>query len=522
VDSGLDIDFKSGAEVSYLFFVPTFLFLGFFFLIPLGNLLVLGFQGFSESIFQDPYLIYVIQFTYGQAFLSALFSVLLGFFFAFLIKEWKIFGGKVLWRFGLLCSSLPSIIVALGILGSWGKQTTVFGWKGLLLGHVFLNFAIPLRLIGNALTDRERTSELTALSLGMSRWRVFWKITLSSLQPSVVSSWILAFLYSSTSLFIVLFLGGGPRFTTLEVALYEAIKLNLDNGRAIQIALLQAGVGAVLFFFYLRLQKKRKLESESSDLQFFAPKNDWMRRMGGVFLWSLAGLALGFPLISIFIDGVGDWSFLDWSDLLEAGLTTFGIALAVVVLSVLIVYPYLHYLYQVKSERETSSWIWLIAIPQFFSSLVVALALSVFFPVVREMSWLSCLAVISTQTVFVIPLIQFPLREGFLRLSRERNWIAQSLGATGWQRWFWVELPFMRRSLILSALIGFGFSMGEVISILLFSPSGIKTLAMNIFQSMSRYRFQEARATTVILLFSMITLFGITGYLEDRDESSPH
>jgi thiamine transport system permease protein len=506
--------------MSYFFLGPALVFLGFLFLVPMVNLLLLGFQGFNHSIFQDTYLVYVIQFTYWQAFVSASLSVLVGFLFAFLIKEWNVFGGKILWKCGLLCSSLPSIIVALGILGSWGKQTALFGWKGLLLGHVFLNFAIPLRLIGNALSDRERTSELTAQSLGMSRWGVFCNITISSIRPSLVSSWILAFLYSSTSLFIVLFLGGGPRFTTLEVALYEAVKLNLDNGRAIQIALLQAGVGAFLFFFYLKLQKKTNLESDRVDIQFFAPRRAWMKGLGGLCLWGLSFMCLGFPLVSIFVEGLGDWSFLDGAELLEAGLTTFAIATSVVVLSISILYPYLHYLYQVKPQGETSGWIWLIAIPQFFSSLVVALALSVFFPLVREVSWLSYLAVVSTQTLFVIPLIQFPLREGFLRMSKERNWIAQSLGASGWQRWLWVELPFMKRSLFLSALIGFGFSMGEVISILLFSPPGIKTLAMGIFQAMSRYRFQEARATTVVLLVVMISLFGIAGYLEDRDESS--
>jgi thiamine transport system permease protein len=243
-----------------------------------------------------------------------------------------------------------------------------------------------------------------------------------------------------------------------------------------------------------------------------------MRGFGALFLWGLSFLFFGFPLVSIFVGGMGDWSFLDWSELLKAALTTFVIATSVVALSISILYPYLHYLYQVKPQGETSGWVWLIAVPQFFSSLVVALALSVFFPIVREVSWLSYLAVVSTQTLFVIPLIQFPLREGFLRMSKERNWIAQSLGASGWQRWFWVELPFMKRSLFLSALIGFGFSMGEVISILLFTPPGINTLAMNIFQAMSRYRFQEARATTVVLLIAMISVFGVAGYLEDRDE----
>ncbi|NBX77178.1 MAG: hypothetical protein EBQ92_11535, partial [Proteobacteria bacterium] len=104
--------------MSFFFLGPAILFFSFLFLLPMVHLLLLGVQGLSQSIFQDPYLVYVIQFTYGQAFLSASLSVLLGFVFAFLIKEWKIFGGKILWRFGLLCSSLPSIIVALGILGS--------------------------------------------------------------------------------------------------------------------------------------------------------------------------------------------------------------------------------------------------------------------------------------------------------------------------------------------------------------------------------------------------------------------
>ncbi|MFM8269329.1 MAG: hypothetical protein ACKN9V_03995, partial [Pseudomonadota bacterium] len=193
--------------MNYLFLTPALLFSVNLFLIPMAYLVVLGFQGLSHSIFQDPYLLYVIWFTYWQALLSASLSLAFGLLIAFLIREWEVFGGRLLWKFGLLCSSLPPIIVALGILGAWTNKTNVFGWKGLLLGHVFLNVAIPLRLIGNALSERERNSELTALSLGYSRWSVFCKITLRSVRQSIASSWILAFLYSSTSLFIVLFLG---------------------------------------------------------------------------------------------------------------------------------------------------------------------------------------------------------------------------------------------------------------------------------------------------------------------------
>lgn len=506
--------------MNYLLISPLLLFFLTLFFAPLANLIFLGIQASSESIFQDAYLLYVIRFTYWQAFVCASASVLFGFFFAFIIKEWAIYGGRLVWRFCLLCASLPSIIVALGILGAWNKHIVVFGWKGLLLGHVFMNVAIPIRLIGNALEDRERTSELTAQSLGCSSWRVFWKITFVAIKQSVVSSWILAFLYSSTSLFIVLFLGGGPRFTTLEVALYEAIKLNLDNGRAVQIALLQAFVGSFLFFFYLRIQKKSKLESDKMKLQIYAPKNRAIKVTGILILWLCVGFGLVPPLLSIILEGVHDWTFLEKAELVEASLTSLGIATAVVLLSLAILYPYLHYFYQKRSNREMSAGIWVVAMPQFFSGLVISLALSVFFPAIREIPWKSYSAIVLTQTIFLIPIIQFPLREGFLRLSKERNWIAQSLGASGWQRWWLVELPVMRRSLFLSALIGFGFSMGEVVSILLFSPPGMKTLALNIFQAMSRYRFQEARATTFVLLMIMLLVFGLAGLMEDRHESS--
>lgn len=503
-----------------LLLLPSFIFFLCLFFVPVGFLFVMGIRDLSASVFQDAYLLYVVRFTYWQAMISASLSVVLGLFSAVLVKEWKIWGGKTLWKFSLLCSSLPPIIVALGILGSWGNQVNIFGWKGILLGHVFLNVAIPFRLIGNSLSEREYSSEATAQSLGLSRWGIFWKITFVSIRASIVSSWILAFLYSSTSLFIVMFLGGGPRFTSLEVALYEAIKLNLDNGRAIQIAIFQAVIGVVLFFIYLQTQKRRKLEGDRMYVPIFVPKKRWVQIVGAGILWVLLFLILGLPLISIFWEGLTQLPFLDKGSLLESSLTTFGISIAVVFFSLLILYPYLHFVYQARSDSETSGWVWLVAAPQFFSPLVICLALSVYFPLVRESSWLSYSAVIAIQTMFVIPLMQFPLREGFLRLSKERNWIAQSLGAGAWQRFLFVEVPFMKRSLFLSALIGFGFSMGEVVSILLFSPPNINTLALNIFQAMSRYRFQEARATTLVLLLVMICLFSVVGHLEDTDESS--
>lgn len=496
---------------------PAFTLMGLGFLAPLIWLVMSGIFRSEKLIITEPYLLYVIRFTYWQAFLSASLSLIMGFVGAFLVEELKIKGGKWLWRLCLLCSALPPLIVSLGILGSWGQFLNLFGWAGILMGHVFLNFPIPLRLIGMSLRDRDRESETMALSLGASPLYVFRRLTLYSLYPSLISSWILAFLYSSTSLFVLMFLGGGPRFTTLEVALYEAIKWNLDTGKAIQIALIQALVGGLLFYVYLLVQKRKVLEGKSQgEFAVFHPRRNLKFFLES--LWWLFVLAfLMFPLFSIIRDGLISLSEIDWTVLLGDLITTLLIAFAVGTISLLLLYPILHYYYHFRDHQEKSLAVWVLSGPQFFSPLVIALALTFFYPQLKGSSLGGLMGVILAQTLFVFPIIHIPLREGFLRLSQEKMAIAQSLGASAVKRFISIELPSMKRPIIFSFLVAVSFSMGEVVTFLVFSPQSLKTLSLNIFQSMSRYRFQEAHASTFVLVLSISLVLGFAGYWESKN-----
>ena len=495
--------------------VPATLFLVLLFFLPVFYLFYQGFSHFQLSIFEDPFLLRVLWFTYWQAAVSASLSLLLGFVSAFLIREWNIWGSQWLWRLGLMFSSLPALVVALGLIGAWGS---VFGWTGVLLGHVFLNSAIPMRIIGSALKHRNQVAEMTATSLGMSRFHTFCSVTMRSIKSSIAASWLLSFLYCSTSLFVVLFLGGGPRFTTLEVALYEAIKLNLDLGKAVQIAIVQAAVGLTVFIIYVKWQTYARSLWTKKSVSIFRPRRRSSEILATLLLWCVWLGLFGVPTFSILRDGLRGLDSLSIQDLFRASKISLTIAAFVVFLSLAISYPYLHWLNEKERLKGPSLWSWLIVLPQFFSTLVIALSLSLCFSFVRNSSILSYVGIVVTQALFVIPLIQFPLRDGFMRLSHARTQIAQSLGANRFQRLIFVELPFMKRYIFLSVLIAVGFSLGEVVSVLLFSPPGIQTLSSSIFQAMSRYRFQEAHAYTVVLLMWMVFLFGFAGALEEKDE----
>ena len=495
--------------------IPLLLFLGGFFFLPLLALLPLGIEAISDSILSDPFIWHVIQFTYFQAFLSATASVLVGFGLALLITEWKVPGSRMVWKLSLLCSAMPPMVVALGILGA-AEPNGVFGWKGILWGHVFLNFAIPLRLIGTSLSERNKSAELTALSLGMPRLQTFFHCTWLEIRTSVASSWLLTFLYSASSLFVVLFLGGGPRLTTLEVLLYESVKLNLDWGKALQIAVLQLLLGSVILVFYFRLQSRRHLQADKSEYRIYNPRSRTLRGFGFFVLGSLVVFGIGFPVSVILIDGFLNVGALQGSELLVSSGVSLAIAFAVACLSLVLVYPFLRSLYRVPSTKLQSLGFAAVALPQFFSSLLVALALSVFFPLFRQNASWSFVGVILTQTLLVIPLIVFPLKEGFLRMPPEKMWVAQSLGANKWQCWRLIEFPAMKRPLMLALLMAVSFSLGEVSSVLLFAPPGAQPLSLSVFQAMSRYRFQEAHALTMLLLLMIASVLSGVGYLEEE------
>ena len=75
---------------------------------------------------------------------------------------------------------------------------------------------------------------------------------------------------------VILVLGGGPAFSTIEVEIYRLARIDLELGTAASLALSGAVITAILTFVYIRLQKlslpgfngnqKPVEESEFSDL----------------------------------------------------------------------------------------------------------------------------------------------------------------------------------------------------------------------------------------------------------------
>lgn len=123
--------------------------------------------------------------------------------------------------------SLPMIAIGMALVQYFIAIGVAFTWWSLVVGHMVLVIAYPLRTIVSALMLAERSQEEAAASLGAAPVTVFGTVTLSQIAPGVVSGFLFAFLISFDNYPISLFLVRGS-LTTMPIELFNYINQSFD------------------------------------------------------------------------------------------------------------------------------------------------------------------------------------------------------------------------------------------------------------------------------------------------------
>src|SRR5215216_4078502 len=204
----------------------SFLIIAFFY--PLSHILALT---FDINTFTGNNLLLVLRvliFTFYQAILSTILTLLLGLPSAYLFARYDFRGKTLLRALTAVPFMLPTVVVAAGFSALFGPRGLIhhffplFNFQftgtltGIVIAHVFYNTTIIIRVVGNALSSLDPKLEQAARSLGANPFRVWWNVTLPLLRPSLLASSLLVFLFDFTSFGVILLLGGS-QFATLEV-----------------------------------------------------------------------------------------------------------------------------------------------------------------------------------------------------------------------------------------------------------------------------------------------------------------
>ena len=217
----------------------------------------------------DSYLFRVARFTLWQAALSTLLSIVPAIFVARALSRHPQFPGRsLILRLFALPLALPAIVVALGVLALYGRAgyfaepltalrgqswQGIYGLSGILVAHVFFNLPLATRLFLEALNTVPADQWRLASQLGMGARPAFRLIEWPAMRASLPGVAGLVFMLCITSFTIVLTLGGGPAATTLEVAIYQALRFDFDPARAVAFTLLQIVLTMAVVFVLGRL-----------------------------------------------------------------------------------------------------------------------------------------------------------------------------------------------------------------------------------------------------------------------------
>ena len=149
--------------------------------------------------------------------------------------------GSVIQAFLLSPLSLPTIILAVGLLFLVAKIGLAGTFLALVAGHSVITVPYVLRTVLGVYSGVNREVEEAATVLGAGPFRTFWHISLPLIMPGVIAGAIFSFLLSFDEVPVALLLSA-PDTTTLPVSILSYLIYNYDPAvaavSAVQIAVI--------------------------------------------------------------------------------------------------------------------------------------------------------------------------------------------------------------------------------------------------------------------------------------------
>ena len=462
-----------------------------------------------------------IRFTLVQATLSALASVVLAIPVARALSRRRFAGRGILITLLGAPFILPVIVAVLGLLAVFGRNgliSTALGWFGLepihiyglhgvVLAHVFFNMPLATRLIlqGWAAIPAERFR--LAASLNFQPRDTARLLERPMLRAVLPGAFVVVFLICTTSFAVALALGGGPKATTVELAIYQAFRFDFDLSRAAVLALIQFTIGATAAALAYRFAIPSGFGAGLDRQAMIWGIGRWPHKITDTIAILLAAAFLLTPLLMILRNGLP--GMFQLSDaVLWAAMRSLIVALASTLLAISLAIPMALLIQASKGARrglvEIVGYLSISASP-----LVLGTGLFILlFPIADPIK----LALVVTALVNAVMALPFALRAISPALNEvESNFgqLADSLNIQGWARLRLILLPRLRRPLGFAAGLTAALSMGDLGVIALFGDPNFATLPLQLYRLMSAYRMEDAAAAALLLLCLSLALFWI-------------
>ncbi len=477
----------------------------------------------------EPYIRRVVLFTIGQALLSTLLSVGLAIPVARALARRQAFPGRdVLLRLFSLPLVMPTLVAILGIVAIYGKSGLLnragalfglpagqylYGLTGILIGHVFFNLPLAVRLLLPLWQAIPGETWRLAGQLGMGSRELFRLIELPLLRQVVPEVAGLVFMLCFTSFAVVLTLGGGPAASTIEVAIYQAVRFDFDLVRAVELALLQIGLCALLVGIGLRFVRHAPLSPSLARAQDRPDLDAPLGRIIDATVLILAALFVLLPVLAVLVSGVagpltavlGDGAL--WAALLRSLIVALAAGLLSLALGCGLLLASRELRVRLWRPRgalllETTASLVLVVPP-----LVIGTGLFVLLARFTDVLAIGLVLVVLVNALMALPYVIRTLGPPMMRVAERYDRLSASLGIAGRHRLRLVEWPLLRRPAGAALALASALAVGDLGVIALFGTQDSATLPLLLYGRIAAYQLDAAAVTALVLLGLCLGLF---------------
>jgi thiamine transport system permease protein len=349
-----------------------------------------------------------------------------------------------------------------------------------------------------------------AKQMGMSPVSVFRFIEWPAIKSQLPSLALLIFTLCFTSFAIVLTLGGGPRATTIEVAIYQALRFDFDIKLAVALGGVQLGICMLLMmlstfsthnhalnfstFSVIKTSAQSKYDHQLMD-SIWKGKG-W--NLLHVVIIALSTLYVLTPLLALLLSAINNklLPVVTHATTIEAMINTVLVSLASATLSLGLAIGLLNSARHVRirlKQEQAGQWLQLSGnIILVLPPLVLGTGLFLLLRPFADVFSIALVLVITINSLMALPFILRILEGPVLMSANKQDKLLQSLGIQGF-------------NLAIAATL----SAGDLTVIALFGSERVRTLPLLLYQRMGSYRLEEAAVTAGLLLVLCLALFSI-------------
>ncbi|MFI5822530.1 ABC transporter permease [Streptomyces rishiriensis] len=467
---------------------------------------------------------HVLWFTTWQALASTALTLLVALPGAYVLARLDFPGRQALRAVVTVPFVLPTVVVGtafLALVGRggllddlWGLRLDTTVWA-ILLAHVFFNYAVVVRTVGGLWAQLDPRQEEAARMLGASRLRAWRTVTLPALGPAVAAAALMVFLFTFTSFGVVQILGG-PTFSTLEVEIYRQTSEIFDLSTAAVLTIVQfAAVGAILAVHAWTVRRRE------SALRLVDAAGT-ARRPRGAGQWALlAGVLASIAVLlvlplavlvqrSLDAPGFAYYRALTRDDgnvflvpPIDAIGNSLQYALAATAIAMVVGGLAAAALTRRDAGRLVRGFDALLMLPLGVSAVTVGFGFLIALdepPLDLRATWI---LVPLAQALVGVPFVVRTMLPVLRAVDQRLREAAAVLGASPWRVWREVDLPMVRRAVLVAAGFAFAVSLGEFGATVFIARPDNPTLPVAVARLLGRageLNYGQAMALSTILM----------------------